>query len=224
VARAVALGADPAHAVHVPNGVDVARFHPMDRATARASLGLPADARLVVYVGRIEKAKGLFELVEAFAAVRRASPDARLVLVGEGSASAALREAALPLGDALIVAGNRPHAEIPRFLAASDVFTLPSWFEGTPNVVLEALACGRRVVATRVGGIPGVVEDDLLGELVPPKNAKALADALIRALATSVEASLIVERARIGTWEQSAAKLREVLERAVAEHPRRPSR
>jgi glycosyltransferase involved in cell wall biosynthesis len=224
VARAVALGADPDRAVHVPNGVDVARFHPMDRAAARASLGLPADAPLVVYVGRIERAKGLFELVEAFAAVRRARPDARLVLVGEGGASEALREAAKPLGDALLAVGNRTHAEIPRFLAAADVFTLPSWFEGTPNVVLEALACGRRVVATRVGGIPDVVEDDLLGELVPPKDAKALGDALIRALSTAVDPAAIVERARVGTWDQSAARLRDVLARAVAEHPRRTSR
>ncbi len=224
VARAVALGADPARAVHVPNGVDVARFHPMDRATARASLGLPLDVPLVVYVGRLERPKGLFELVEAFAAVRRARPDARLVLVGDGSARSALQAAAAPLGDAVIAVGDRTHAEVPRYLASADVFTLPSWFEGTPNVVLEALACGRRVVATRVGGIPDVVEDELLGELVPPKEPRALAAALVRALEAPVEASAIVERARIGSWAESARQLRAVLERAVAGHPRGASR
>ena len=101
-------------------------------------------------------------------------------------------------------------------MAAADVMTLPSWNEGTPNVVLEALASGRRVVATRVGGIPDVVSSPALGELCEPRDVAALANALRRVLAEPGDPAAIAASATI-SWDESAGRLYEVLSAAVAD-------
>jgi glycosyltransferase involved in cell wall biosynthesis len=97
------------------------------------------------------------------------------------------------------------------------LLALPSWNEGTPNVVLEALACGRRVVATRVGGIPDVVESPELGALVPPREPAALAEALIVALRTSCDEARVVRLSEPQSWAESAARLHSVLAAVCAE-------
>ena len=174
-----ALGVDRARIALVRNGVDAELFHPRDRAAARRALGLPLDARIAIYVGNLKAAKGVLDLLAAFAQV--ADPAARLVIVGGGDERAAVAAAAA--ADPRIIApGPRPLPEIPTYMAAGDVLTLASWAEGTPNVVLEALASGRRVVATAVGGVPDLIDDALLGELVPARQPAALAAALARAL------------------------------------------
>ena len=200
----------------VPNGVDAALFHPRERGQARAQLGLPATGRVVVYVGRIVRDKGMFELIDAMAALNR--PDLTLVLVGDGVLRAECEERARPLGDRVRFAGARPLDEIPRFLAAADLFVLPSWNEGTPNVLLEALACGRRAVATNVGGIPDVMTSPALGELVPPRDVTALAAALGRQAYAAYAPSEVAALGGRGGWAESAGKLHAVLEDALAAH------
>jgi teichuronic acid biosynthesis glycosyltransferase TuaC len=93
---------------------------------------------------------------------------------------------------------------------------LPSWYEGTPNVLLEALACGRRAVATNVGGIPDVMTSPALGELVPPRDPTALAAAIARQAYAADSPSEVAALAARGGWAESAAKLHEVLCDAVA--------
>ncbi len=192
----------------VRNGIDASLFGAADRAKARRALGLPRDERVLLFVGRLEERKGIFDLLEAFERVRR-RVDARLVLVGDGVATARVRAAASRGG--IRVVGARPHAEIGQWLTASDLLVLPSWMEGTPNVVLEALSCGRPVVATRVGGIPDVVSDDRAGILVPPRDPAALADAIVSALHQEWDENA-VRACGPRTWTESAAALREVLE------------
>jgi glycosyltransferase involved in cell wall biosynthesis len=115
----------------------------------------------------------------------------------------------------LILAGDLPLTEVSRWLAAADALVLPSWAEGTPNVVLEALAAGRPVVATHVGGIPDVIEHGVTGLLVPPRDAPALATAMAEALGrTWDEAALLA--AAPPSWDESAAKLLDLLENMVA--------
>ena len=202
----------------VPNGVDGEIFRPGDRAGARAELGQGGDrTRWILYVGRLEAAKGVLDLLDGFARLAARRPDVRLVLVGDGGARAACAEAAARLGDRLLVLGARPLAEVPRWMAACDVLTLPSWNEGTPNVLLEALACGRRVVATRVGGIPDVVTGPLVGDLVPARDPAALADALGRAVDMSYDAAEVARTGARGGWAESAARLEDSLRAAVAE-------
>jgi teichuronic acid biosynthesis glycosyltransferase TuaC len=200
----IRLGAPRSRAVMLANGVDRSLFHPVDQGAARRELGLPDDGKIVLYVGRLDKEKGLRELCEAFEQIQRAperKTPVHLVLVGEGPLQAELSEAADRFHGAgagrLILAGGRPLPEVARYLGAADLLTLPSYNEGTPNVVLEALAAGRPVVATRVGGIPDVVADGKTGILVPPQDAEALAKALLE------------------SWDDNAAQLHELLAAAA---------
>jgi teichuronic acid biosynthesis glycosyltransferase TuaC len=216
-AKAEALGVAPDRIDLVTNGVDGALFHPRARAAARAALGHAGDPRpWLLYVGRVEADKGAHELAAAFARVAAARPplDARLVVVGDGKARAAMEETLRPLGERALFVGPRPLPEIPVWMGACDVVTLPSHHEGTPNVLLEALACGRRIVATRVGGIPDVVHRAELGALVPVGDVDALTDALADALATPYDAAAVAALGSRGGWDESAARLLASLERA----------
>ena len=212
-----ALGAPPERVTLVPNGVDRTLFQPRSRAEARAALGLDARSKVLVYVGRLEQEKGLHELCDALATIEKHTPGRyTVVLVGDGSLRKTLeerRDAGLPL----VVAGARPAEEVARFLAASDALVLPSWAEGTPNVVLEALAAGRPVVATHVGGIPDVVAHDHTGLLVPPRDAPALAAAIERATSRTWSEDTLTRAAPPG-WDRSAADLLAALQRATLVH------
>jgi len=204
------LGVADERVAVVYNGVDSSRFFPADRAEARAELGLSADGKLFVYVGNVLETKGIYDLLEAF----RGVSGARLVIVGGGPAKERCDEA----GDQVIAVGPRPHEEVPRWIAASDVLVLPSWAEGTPNVVLEALSCGRRVVATDVGGIPDLIDRELLGELVPAKSPETLRGALQRAVERDYDPLEIARVGGRGDWADSGRALHSLLEEVVAEH------
>jgi glycosyltransferase involved in cell wall biosynthesis len=197
-----ALGVKRIHLV--PNGVDSALFYPRDKAEARRALGLPMEGKVITFVGRLEPQKGLGELLEAFPRVRDKIPDATLALVGDG----VWRDRAK--GEGIVAPGARPLAEVAQWVAASDVFTLPSHNEGTPNVVLEALASGRPAVASRVGGIPDVLADPRSGILVPAKDAAALAEGLVQALSRSWDPAEVAACGPV-SWAESARRLHEVL-------------
>lgn len=214
-----ALGVDRERIHLVHNGIDASLFAANERARARQVLGLPQDERMILFVGRLEERKGIFDLLDAFERMR-SRVDARLVLVGDGAAASRVRAAA---GRGRIRAvGARPHDEVARWMGACDVLVLPSWMEGTPNVVLEALSCGRPVVATRVGGIPDVLSDDRAGMLVPPRDPAALADAVVSALHREWDENA-VRACGPRTWTESAASLREVLAHVMASRVPAPS-
>ena len=202
----------------VPNGVDAELFHPRDRNAARSELGHPGDERRwLLYVGRLEKPKGVLDLLEAFSILSRRRDDVRLVIVGDGSERGALaRAAASELGDRVLVVGQRPLEDVPRWLAACHALVLPSWAEGTPNVVLEALACGRRVVATSVGGTPELISGPGLGELVPPRRPALLAEALDRAASATYAPEDVAHAGARGSWTESARNLEASLRAALA--------
>jgi teichuronic acid biosynthesis glycosyltransferase TuaC len=219
--RVVAVSGPLAEAAHalgvareridvVPNGIDRTSFMPRERAEARRGLGLPEHGPMLLYVGHITQAKGAFDLVSAFQSAMPRLRGARLVMVGDGSGFEACKSLARGCGDAISFVGAQPHDKIPSWLAACDVLALPSWNEGMPNVVLEALASGRRVVATRVGGIPEVVNDEL-GILVPPRDIPSLAGALEAALCTSYDPVAISAAFRRPDWDGSARLLHDSL-------------
>ncbi|MGZ3416656.1 MAG: glycosyltransferase family 4 protein [Polyangiales bacterium] len=212
--RAVALGAPRERTHTVANGIDRERFSPRDRGASRRKLGLPESGRIVTFIGRLEREKGVFDLLEAFSTVARARADVTLVLVGDGSMRTAVEEAARPWGDRVRVLGTRAHDEIPHYVAAADVVTLPSWNEGTPNAVLEALASGRRVVATDVGGIPDVMHSPELGIMVPARSPEQLGRALGEALDTPYSPADVAARAGVRSWAESAQELFEILSHA----------
>ncbi|MEQ9318337.1 MAG: glycosyltransferase, partial [Polyangiaceae bacterium] len=217
VDRAIALGADPETSTMIPNGTDASLFHPRDREACRTALGHGADARpWILFVGRLSVRKGAVDLLEAFADVHRRHPEAQLVLVGGGDDERRLRDRVEREGLPVRFTGFLRPDEIPVWMGASDVVTLPSHAEGTPNVVLEALASGRRVVASAVGGIPAVLTDAQLGELVPARAPQTLADALCRSLERDDDPKRIAAAAPLVSWTESATRLHDVLRRAAS--------
>jgi len=205
----------------LPNGVDLERFVPGCARDARHALGIAEEARLILYVGRLADGKGLDTLLEAFGTLRTAVPHALLALVGSGPLQARLERRVLADGMARSVrlAGEAPHHAIPRWMQAADVVVLPSEAEGMPNVVREALACGRPVVATPVGDVPDLLGVDA-GLLVPPTSSGALAEALATVLARRWDPARIRAHVSDMTWERSAEAtarfLASVVEAALA--------
>jgi glycosyltransferase involved in cell wall biosynthesis len=175
-AAGVALGIAPATWT-VPNGVDGSQFVPTDRAAARADLGLGATPT-VLCIGRLCEQKGQRDLLAAWPTVRRAVPDARLVLVGDGPDRAALTAAAAGLAGVDLVGEQRDPV---RWYAAADVVAVPSRWEGMALVPLEAMACGRSVVVTDVAGAETVLPG--AGAVVRQRDVSALAEALVMRLA-----------------------------------------
>jgi teichuronic acid biosynthesis glycosyltransferase TuaC len=169
----------------IPNGVDVSRFAPTASFEARARLGLHEEASRILYVGAIAESKGLSYLLRATRRIRDTVPGpVELVLVGEGEYERAARALAAQLGiaDAVTFAGRRPNEEIPLWINACDVLVLPSLSEGFGVVLVEALACGKPVVATACGGPEDIVTPEV-GILVPPADDVPLAEALLEVLA-----------------------------------------
>lgn len=167
----------------VRNGVDTAgaRAAAGDRAAARAEMGVPAEAVLVGTVGRLSREKNLDLFVDLAAALARESPSTRFAVVGDGPRRDALARSIRTAGLTERVALPGARSDVQRLLAAMDVFVLTSDTEGLPNAVLEAMAAGLPVVATRVGGVGELVADGLSGHLVPPGQIVPLLTA-VRAL------------------------------------------
>lgn len=213
--RAIELGAPADRTVVIPNGVDKSRFFPRDPAACRRELGLSADGRWITYVGELFESKGVVDLLAAFERLAPQVPDAKLAVVGGGPELARVQAFANKFPGRVVAAGGRPHDQVALFMGAADVCTLPSWREGTPNVIIEALASGRRVVATRVGGIPDVIRRPEQGELVEARDIPALAGALARALSTPGDPQALA--AGLPSWADSAGMLYETLEALVRE-------
>jgi glycosyltransferase involved in cell wall biosynthesis len=167
-------GINPARSVVVPNGVDLKRYAPVDRAQARERLDLPAGP-LAVCLGRLARQKGQDRLVAVWPQVRDLVPDATLVLVGDGPDAESLAAAA---GDGVILAG--PTAVPQDWYAAADLVVMPSRWEGMALVPLEAMACGRSVVGFDVTGLSEAIAD--AGAVVPQDDAAALATEIARRL------------------------------------------
>lgn len=177
--KAIAMGAPRSKARAILNGCDLSIFHVNDRLQARHKLGIDPSAQAIVYVGRMDAKKGLLELVAASILLHAQRPNLHLYLVGDGP-DLSIVQSAINAGNASGYIHPLPSCtfnDVAVWMSAADVATLPSYMEGCPNVVLEALACGRPVVATNVGGIPEIM-NDACGCLVPPRDAAALAQGL----------------------------------------------
>ena len=172
----------------VLNGCDTSIFYPRDRAQARAALNIPLDEEVILYIGRFDMAKGLGELIASVASRRKRRPRVHCYIVGDGPARQALVDAIASQYISLVP--SCATEGVANWMAASDLITLPSYREGCPNVIIEALASGRPVVATNVGGIPELM-DDSDGRLVPARDAAALEVALDQVLGQSWDASAI---------------------------------
>jgi sugar transferase (PEP-CTERM/EpsH1 system associated) len=172
------VGLPAAKLVTIHNGVDVGRFSAGDRQASRRALRLPAHAVVIGAVGRLDPVKDHAGLLEAFTVLRTDQPAAELVIVGDGPCRADLERRIQERGLTGRVHLLGMRQDVPALLRGFDVFVLPSVAEGISNTVLEAMATGLPVVATRVGGNPELLEHGVTGMLVPPGNPLVLAAAL----------------------------------------------
>ncbi|MFN8522548.1 MAG: glycosyltransferase family 4 protein [Chloroflexota bacterium] len=211
--------------VEIPGGVDSELFRPGDGRTARRELGL-ADQPLLLYVGRFVPLKNLPMLLSAFALVRQTRPDAVLALAGEGALEGQLRRQVRDLGieNGVRFLGQKPQADLPALYAASDVVLLSSSFDNSPNAVLEAGACGRPVVATRVGGVARYVDEGETGYLVDSGDHAAFANRILALLDDPVARERMGAngRRRVETrhsWRKSCEKLLSLYESLLGRAP-----
>lgn len=210
--KAVIMGAPANKARTVHNGCDLSVFHVRDRIQARQMLKLDLPQEVVIYIGRMDVKKGLRELVDAAASLRPQRPHMHVYLVGAGPDQPLIHGAiqAANASSYIHLPGPCSPSDVAVWMAAADLVTLPSYMEGCPNVVLEALACGRPVVATDAGGIPELLNDEC-GRLVPPRDSSALADALASVLDKSWDANSISAKMS-RSWDTVAAEMLEIFE------------
>lgn len=208
--RAIAFGLPPERVRTILNGCDSSVFRLAERAAARAGLGLASQAQVVLFVGRLHPIKGLAELMEAAARLIPSHPRLEVVCIGEGpmERKCRARAAQADLAGHLRFLGTRTAPEVARWLAASNLLCLPSYSEGCPNVVLEALSCGRPVVASDVGGIPELV-NPRCAILVPPRDLARLSQAISEALERRWDETVIVRHFR-RSWEDVAQETYQV--------------
>lgn len=219
-----ALGIPPERLDVLPPRCDVRLFDPLarrqDGIVLRRDMGLERGA-VVLFVGNLVRWKGVSVLIEAFAQVR-AERDVRLVLVGSGDDENELRRQTARAGveARVIFAGRQPHHRIPAFLAAADVFVLPSLDEGLPRAGIEAMAMCVPVIATRVGGLPELIRHGETGWLVEARQPRALAEAVTSVLANPELALEVGRRAREEVvarfeFERSMERYRDMLYRTA---------
>jgi len=179
----LAAGVAPSRVVVVRSGIEVERFGEFPAAAARRDLGLPPDAPVIVVAARLEPVKGHVDLLAALPRLLDVWPRLRVLVAGEGSLAASLRDRIGGVGLSGVVDLLGAREDIARLLAAADLAVLPSRMEGIPSFLLEAMAARRALVACRVGGVAEAVTEGVEGLLVPPNRPEALAAAAARLLA-----------------------------------------
>jgi glycosyltransferase involved in cell wall biosynthesis len=206
--KMIALGIPEAKIQVIANGVDTARFHPLETKSARKQLGLPEEGPVAVSVGSLIESKGHHLLIAAVAKLAARFPKLRLYVIGEGVYRAKLEELVREkqLQESVFLAGNRPNEELPFWFSAADVSCLISSREGWPNVVSEALACGTPVLATRIGGIPEIINSSELGIFVE-HSIDSIVVGLEQALTRAWNREEIARRSRSRSWDAVAEEV-----------------
>ncbi|GJL70100.1 MAG: hypothetical protein NPIRA06_27350 [Nitrospirales bacterium] len=208
------VGIDHDGVTVIRNGVNKQLFFPRDQTESKTILGLPQNGPCVLFVGRLaeEEEKGLRYLIEAFQELVGGKKQLTLYVVGGGPMLPTYHELVRHQGlqEHIQFVGPKPHQDIPLWLGACDVFCLPSLREGCPNVVLEALSCGRPVVASKVGDIPNLI-GKANGMLVEPGNSHHLCKALDIALTRKWDQVEICGSVGTLTWDTAASQYYSVL-------------
>ncbi|MFC4077394.1 glycosyltransferase family 4 protein [Salinithrix halophila] len=206
-------------ATTIYNGFDPQRFYPFCQKEARQKLGVPEGVKSILFVGNLYKVKGLGDLLRAFSQVAEQHPEVCLYLVGDGPLRGELKQQARESGveEQIHFVGRKPHEEIPVWINSSDVVVLSSLSEGMPSIILEAMGCGKPVVATDVGGISEILQHRRTGFLVKPGEPKELARYLSilltenEGLACDMGERAFTESGAV-TWKRNAERMRALYE------------
>jgi teichuronic acid biosynthesis glycosyltransferase TuaC len=214
--RLVSAGAAEGKIRTVYNGVDTGLFRVREKAASRKRLGIPEDIPTALFVGNLLPVKNPEFLLDAFAlAAKKLDGAAQLLIAGAGPLEAVLRAKLRDLPSlstgAVHFLGRLAPEQVAEAMGAADVLCMTSRNEGLPNVILEAFASGRPVLATDVGGIHEVVHRPELGELMPEGDLEAYAGRLARWLAQPPDAQDIRREGEKFAWESCARAYRELL-------------
>lgn len=214
VRQMVGLGADPSTCLTIRNGVDLERFVPLDPAESRAALGLPLQGRVLLMVGHLVELKGHRLVIEMLPHL----PDACLVIVGDGDQLDSLKARADSLGvlERIQFAGQVANEDLRRYYSAADVLMLASSREGWPNVLLEAMACGTPVVATRVNGTPEIVSSPEAGRLAPDRSPDGLLAAFRDLMEHCPDRAQVRAYAERFSWAETTRLQQELFQAVVA--------
>jgi D-inositol-3-phosphate glycosyltransferase len=226
--------ADLRKVVVVPPGIDTSRFYPIPPDEARAVVGVPPDAHMLLYVGRIEPLKGVDTLIKAIASLRcngvlSQYPHYLAIIGGDPDASpedmtvemSRLQDLCqqLGIGDLVVFLGKRSQDSLPYYYSAAEVVIMPSHYESFGMVALEAMACGVPVVASQVGGLAFLVQDGVTGFHFPDGDAEALCERLTALVLRPELRSKVGEQAAVYardySWEKIAPRILDVYDSAM---------
>jgi len=201
----------------VPCGFARKLIPALGEGETRLKLSLPMDKKILLFVGNLEPVKGAAILIGAFEMVYKQNPNIELVLVGDGSQKKFLEQQvdACGVAEAVCFLGKKSNQEALLYINAADIVIVPSRDEGRSVVIFEALACGKPVVASKVGGIPETIINEKLGILVEKENPAALAEGINRALIQSWDKKYLLEHALKYTSNRMASEVSRVYDEVL---------
>lgn len=196
----------------VPNGIEISKFN-LNRDNCRRELNIQENKKIILFVGRLIEIKGVEYLIRAMKEILKDIPDAKLMIIGDGENEKNLKNLSVNLGveEKIDFIGKVPNDKIPVYMKAADVFVLPSLSEGFPVTLLEAMAAGLPILATKVGGIPEIIKDEENGFLVQPANSSDIAKKVIDLLADKEKMEIMKqnnkEKAKNYDWDAIVKQL-----------------
>jgi len=204
-------------AVVIPNGFDKEKFYYKDMLKCRKKLNLPLDKKIILTVGNLVEVKGQKYLIEAMKSIVKQRKDVLCYIVGEGKLKSKLTKKIKTLGlqDYIKLMGEESHTKIPLWMNACDLFVLPSLNESFGVVQIEAMACGKPVVATKNGGSEEIITSKDYGLLCEPANPEDLAEKILIGLDKKWDEEYILNYAKQFTWEKIAKEIINIYERVL---------
>lgn len=196
---------DPKKIITVYNGIDLSRFKDTNESQitkTKQALHLPLNRRIIITVAVLREPKGIQYMINALPKILEQIPDIHYLVVGDGEYGTSLKDlsTALSIQDHITFAGHR--TDIPNLLACSDLFVLPTLGDALPTVLIEALAAGKPVVASDVGGVPEIIENGVNGVLVPPGDPSRLAVACLQLLKNKEQSNQMILAGRRTVWQR----------------------
>ncbi|MGB0578174.1 MAG: glycosyltransferase [Limisphaerales bacterium] len=209
---------DKLHPIY--NGVDTETFRAADQLATRQELDLPPDRKIILYVGNFLPIKNPLLLVRSHNELTRKASDhpPLLVMIGAGELRDEIESTSTQAHVKLV--GQKPSAEVAKYMQAADMLCIPSDNEGVPNVAFEAMACGLPIIATKVGGIPEVVAEDFLGTLVERRSLAEMTKAIDDHLQNPRDRAQIASHAEQFSWDRTTDAYLEVLNQSSSQSPR----
>lgn len=207
----------------ISNGVDTEKFYPLNWKNARKMLNLPVDKKLILSVGNLIERKGFHYIIKAFKILEEKMGHMdcpNLMIAGEGEFRSTLEKLVADLGlkSKVDLVGAVAHDKLNLWYNACDIYILASSREGWPNVLSEALACGKPVVATNVWGVSEIINSNRYGILVENQDPQKLAEALMKALKTKWSVHDIQKYGQSNTWDKVALKVYQEFEKIYSSH------